>query len=147
MVKDELRGRTRVGDDDIEYSVRARDIEELHRLQTSSTTNLEGVRIPCATPCLNIHTDDVLQAQLQSISESLRHTERKCVVLRAHTDAHTDAHTIQGRTQGHQAPGLYRNGATHNTVVMPHAHTYAAYTCASRVLLGTTAWSPWRASL
>lgn len=43
MVKDELRGRTRVGDDDIEYSVRARDIEELHRLQTSSTTNLEGV--------------------------------------------------------------------------------------------------------
>ncbi len=42
MVKDELRGRTRVGDDDIEYSVRARDIEELHRLQTSSTTNLEG---------------------------------------------------------------------------------------------------------
>lgn len=97
MVKDELRGRTRVGDDDIEYSVRARDIEELHRLQTSSTTNLE---------------DDVLQAQLQSISESLRHTERKYVLLLTMRLPHTATPcTSQGWPQGHQAPGLHRNGA------------------------------------
>lgn len=67
LVKDErnidvLRGRTRTGDDDVEYTVGARDVEELHRLQRSATTNIE---------------DDLLHQQLASISDSLRHTQRK----------------------------------------------------------------------